>query len=305
MSWEIELIGLNGGNLLAYLGALGVLRTLSSGQPPAAVRLRWRERRFWTPVVHTEAWRTPDEVLAVLTQSVAGKTTANSALAIGDDLNLPRAVFRAHLEASAVAASPGSRAEVDFLAALGSDAFAAPGARDAMADTEFRTMSGAGRQHFLASMRELAGSVTAGQLRRALFAPWDYEDGRPSLRWDPADYRPHALRARDPATDPIRTMRGANRLAVEALPWFPTVPEQWRLRTLGFRSAGRGVDFTWPIWTSPLGPDAVRSLLALAELHSPSPSAASLRARGVAQVYRAKRFTDGKYRNFSPARELL
>ena len=79
-----------------------------------------------------------------------------------------------------------------------------------MTDTAFRTMSGAGHQHFLGFMRELAVHTTADQLRRALLSRWDYADSRPSLRWDPADYRPHALRADDPSTDPIKTMRGAD-----------------------------------------------------------------------------------------------
>jgi NAD+--asparagine ADP-ribosyltransferase len=30
-----------------------------------------------------------------------------------------------------------------------------------------------------------------------------------------------------------------------------------------------------------------------------------LERRGIRQVFRAKRFTDGKYRNFSPARALM
>ena len=140
-------------------------------------------------------------------------------------------------------------------------------------------------------------------LRRALFATWDYADERPSLRWDPADYRPHALRAEDPSGDPIRTMRGANRLAVEALPLFATVPGARELFTVGFANRDGSTEITWPIWVEALDLDTIHSMLSLTDLQKAN--AEVLRRRGVAQAFRATRFTDGKYRNFSPARALL
>jgi hypothetical protein len=66
---------------------------------------------------------------------------------------------------------------------------------------------------------------------------------RPSLRWDSVDYRRNTLRAfdpPDPATAPILTVRGANRLAVEALPWRPTfLREGGDVATLSFLRRGR------------------------------------------------------------------
>jgi len=152
-------------------------------------------------------------------------------------------------------------------------------------------------------MRELAEGTVAEHLRRALLDPWDYADGRPSLRWDAADYRPHALRAEDPSGDPIRTMRGANRLAVEALPLFPTVPERGGLSTVAFADTDAGTEVTWPIWSEPLSLDVVASLLACEDVQKADRS--TVVRRGVAQVFRARRFTDGQYRNFSPAMALL
>jgi hypothetical protein len=147
-------------------------------------------------------------------------------------------------------------------------------------------------------MRELALGTDKEHLRRTLFTEWDYADGRPSLRWDAADYRPHALRAVDPSGDPIRTMRGANRLAIEALPLFPTAPAGRRIRTTAFRESAEGAEIVWPIWTDPLEVATVASLLASSEGKGGA-------RPGVAQVYRASRFTEGKYRNFSPARAEL
>jgi hypothetical protein len=166
-------------------------------------------------------------------------------------------------------------------------------------------MSGAGHQHFLGFMRELAIGTGPEHLRGALFEEWNYSDGRPSLRWDAADYRPHALRAEDPSGDPIKTVRGANRLAIEALPLFPTVPSGRRLRTVGFADRSGETEVTWPVWSEALDLATVRSLLACAEIQEPEPDRREMMQRKVAQVFRARRFTEGKFRNFSPARALV
>lgn len=50
--------------------------------------------------------------------------------------------------------------------------------------------------------------------------------------------------------------------------------------------------------------DPLRSLLSLAELQSESPPQAQLAERGVVELYRSQRITQGKYRNFAPARAV-
>ena len=175
-----------------------------------------------------------------------------------------------------------------------------------MSETEFRF--GAGQQRFLEFMRELAEITTADQIRRALFELWDYEDDRPAMRWDPADYRPHALRAENPSGDPVRTMRGANRLAVEALPLFPTAACAGRkVRTVGFMERKGRREITWPIWSEPLDLDTVKALLASAEIQEDEPERRAMTSRKVAQAFRAWKFKEkgGRYRNVTPARALL
>jgi hypothetical protein len=49
--YEIELVGIDGANLLGYLAALGTLRVLTLAEPGAEVRMRWADREWWTPVV--------------------------------------------------------------------------------------------------------------------------------------------------------------------------------------------------------------------------------------------------------------
>jgi hypothetical protein len=299
---ETTLVGLDGSNLLAYLAAIGTLRVLTLSDRAANVRMSWIESAYWTPVIHHSGITSDDDLIAALATGVCGETTACPAWTIGDDLNLSLADFAGHLHQSAVEASPLNRNAADFLAAFGSEAFGSGPKREQMSDTAFRTMSGAGHQHFLGFMRELAARTEAEHVARALLTFWDYGDDRPSLRWDPSDYRPHALRDRDPSTDPIRTMRGANRLAIEALPLFPTLPQAGRVRTVAFQE-GNETEIAWPVWTDRLRLPAVASLLASEEIQEADRSTTA--SRCIAQVFRARRFTEGKYRNFTPARPVL
>jgi hypothetical protein len=302
---EIRLNGIDGGNLLGFMAALGTLRLLAADA--GEVRMKWQESagRGWVPAVVHPQIATGQELTDLIARRVCGSETCSPAWDIGNDLTLGRGDFGARLGAAAADSEPGRRDVVDFLAAFGSEAVGAGPKKDLMSDTEFRTMSGAGHQHFLGFMRELAASAGSEHIRRTLFESWDYADDRPSLRWDPADYRPHALRSEDPSGDPIKTMRGANRLAIEALPLFPTVPVGRKLRTVGFQDRDGETEFTWPMWTESLSLETVSSLLASGEIQCDAPERASLTRRGVGQVFRAKRFTEGKYRNFSPARALL
>jgi len=118
------------------------------------------------------------------------------------------------------------------------------------------------------------------------------------------DDRRYALRADDPSTSrqmPIRTVRGANRLAIEALRCFPSVLAGRQLETTCF--AGRmmrGLYFTWPIWDAFIGAPVARSLLSLTELASNSPDHEQLEPRGITAVFRC-RVAGSYYRNFSPA----
>jgi len=307
---RIELPGLDAANLLGYMAALGVLRTLRIAEPDADVRMSWTEApSWWAPVVHHSSIATADDLTSALHEALTADV--NPAWAIADDLNIAPDEFRDHAQNAVTAARQG-RADalraLDFLAAFGSDASMAKGPKQIIADTEFRTMSGAGHQHFLGFMRDLHESTTAEHLFTALFEAWEYSDEKPSMRWDPNDYRPHALRAEDPSTDPIRTVRGANRLAIEALPLFPTMPRlRNRLHTIAFDSDS---SVHCPVWSDPLEYATVASLLALMgkerkDDENQRQELRRLQQRGVVQIFRATRFTEGKYRNFSPSVALL
>jgi hypothetical protein len=151
-------------------------------------------------------------------------------------------------------------------------------------------------------MNEIARDTSVEQLREALFGPWQYRDVGFSMRWDPEDDRRYALRWLNPSGDAARNVRGANRLAIEGLRLFPTVPSTTHLATTAFTGQKASNTFlSWPIWETPISLDTCRSLLAHAELTKPWPASYACRAIGIVAVLRSQRITTGKFRNFTPA----
>lgn len=291
--------GLGADNPLAFLAALGTLRSLTLAWPDAEVYLHWgladgELRPFLTPPVGVDE----EGLLTALIEQLRGLPD-NAALTFSDDLSVQQDAFRKAASHAHDHASAHNHVAADFIATFACDALADNKTR-IVQDTAWRTMSGAGHQHFLGFMRALAAETTVDQLRGALFARWTYSDPPPSLRWDPVDDRRYALRWNEPSGDPIRTVRGANALAIQGLPLFPTQPQGGTLGTTGFtRITRKGTFFSWPIWEDPIPLDVVRSLLALRELQKDSPTRQDLRALGVIEVFRSQRITQGKYRNFT------
>ncbi|MGH2405345.1 MAG: type I-G CRISPR-associated protein, Cas3-extension family [bacterium] len=300
----LEFRGLDGANPLAFLAGLGTLCTLTRAWPDRMVRIGWqRSAGAWRPLLATDTRATETEVVAALDRELR-REGARRPFELGPDLNVTPDHFR-EVAGKVASADPPDRRSADFLAAFGCEAMVSNGT---IQDTALRTMSGAGHQHFLDSMKELVARTTAEHLRAALFDSWRYDDERPSMRWDPSDDRRYALRWRDPSKDQIRTVRGANRLAVEALVLFPTAPVGSRLETTGFRGRGsRDTYWRWPIWTAPVSVDVVRSLVALSWIQpiGERPFDREMLTRmGIAEVYSSQRLTVGKYRNFSPAQPV-
>jgi hypothetical protein len=302
----LDLRGLEGSNPLGFLTALGTLRLLDgTNRRP---RLWWhRAYGGWTARV----WIEDSLGESALAEELAGKLRATAdhpAFGRWDDLAVEPDDFRELVVEAAKAASRDDRLWADFAAAFGSEATPDPtGSRTTIQDTALRTMSGAGHQHFLQTMRHVLATVTPEHVHKALFTPWAYDDPleKSTLRWDPTDDVRYALRWRNPSGDPERkkrgSMLGANALAVHALALLPTAPAAGgRLATTGFSRFGRQVAWTWPIWEPPAPLPVVRSLLTLRELQTPSPPRADLARRGIAEVYRSRRITTGKFRNFTP-----
>jgi hypothetical protein len=267
------------------------------------------------------------EVSQAIHAALSGRHLAPEFTLVADAGEKPKEIkispqdFAEVARTSARQAKIADRSWADFCAAYGTDAY-----HDEALISETDLHFTSGQQSFLGTLRALAGdpppppapasgkrqpsqrsddqgATTAAQIEHALFETWSYSDPRPSLRWDPVDDRRYALRAYDPTNasfSPIATVRGANRLAVEALPWLPTFPCNGGARTRGFSRRNRRLDFTWPVWDSWLSADTVRSLLGLEALYEDGPPRDSLQRRGIAEVFRCRRI-GGYYGNFSPA----
>jgi hypothetical protein len=302
-STDLTLAALQGSSLLGFMASLGAFRTLAMLPEGSDIRMRWIPGGgSFCPVLRLPSPAAPEVIIEKLHAVLRGLAD-HYVITVDKDLKIPRGVFR----------KLAAKAAEDFLthtdptaasmvSAFGCDAV---GNEDGtIEDTAFRTMSGAGHQHFLEFMNLLAKETTPEQLREALFGPWRYRDSSPTMRWDAEDDRRYALRWDEPSKDPVRTVRGANLLAIAALPFFPVVPVSGStVATTGFSGQrSRDTFVTWPIWKGWLSVDAVRSLLGFKEFQWRSEIPTKLlEMYGLEAIYRSQRITLGKYRNFTPA----
>ncbi len=189
------LAGLDGSNPLAFLAALGTLRSAALEFAGSAITMHWQMNAgAWRPVLSCKPAIAHDEFVQRLHQRL-NRMADHPAFGIADNLNMPASRFRdcaSESAARSLLADEPDRTFADFVAAFGSDVCYSNDEPDpTIQDTALRTMSGAGHQHFLKFFRDLVTSTDPVHLRRALFEEWDYGDeGRGlNLRWDPADDR--------------------------------------------------------------------------------------------------------------------
>lgn len=300
---DIALTGLSGSSLLGFMAALGTLQTLDSISATSGIKMRWQPQgSSFTPIIRLPFSLNQDELPSLLyasLKSYAGHATITFAA----DLKVTAKQFRYLAETQCEDyLTQNSSLGAYVTASFGCDSISNDEGN--IEDTAFRTMSGAGHQHFLAFMNELAKTTSAEQLREALFGPWRYRDPSPIMRWDDEDDRRYALRWDEPSKDPVRTVRGANRLAIASLPLFTVVPvSSTAVATTSFKGRKSNDTFiTWPLWSGWLGLNAVRSALSIRELQHSDVTASKLASLGVIAVCRSQRITLGKYRNFTPAK---
>jgi hypothetical protein len=230
-------------------------------------------------------------------------------LGLGKHLDCTPDEFREHGAAFLGLGGWRDREALDLLAAFGSDAAVGERSRsERIEPTPFCFTSGSGHQYFLDTVRQLLPRVSAQRVEDSLFHPWVYRDDGLSMRWDPVEDRRYALMDTDPGPLGARTVWMANLLAYRGLVLFPSAPRGRRLETTAWTGRDGEPTFTWPLWTVPLGPEVIRSLLQLREVVADPPDGATLRARGIAALYRSRRIKVGSganYKvNFTPARAV-
>jgi len=304
-SWLLK--GLDGGNPLAFLAALGTLRTAALARPDYRCHMTWREAEGgWRPELSVETEEKLD-LVADLTATLACMRN-HKAFMFADDLSITFDQFATVAKEACDNATTAERKFVDFLAAFGSDV---PGKDDKMSSTAFKLLGG-GQTSFLGSIRTFVRDTEAEHLSKALLEPWRYDDPMSkghTMFWDFRDDVRRALRWNEPSGDPARDKQGsvwgANRLAIEGLPLLPTGPVGSQLETTGFTlRKGNGMFWTWPIWETDASLDVVRSLLALSDLRREQPDRRKLSALGIREIYRCQRIPRGNYKNFTPAQPV-
>lgn len=321
---SVVLTGIDGTNPLGFLAALGVLCVLHEAGHDA-VRLRWSRRFVWQPVLSGLPGAGQEELVAAVAGALRAERRDEIAIGIAEDdakkvIDSDSEHFRNIVKPLLNHASPTHRAGLDFIAAFTSDACIDKDRRGKpkenkngkprLETTPFQFIRGSGQQYFLGTVVQLTQNVEEEKIREALFGPWRYDDEKNSMRWDPVEDRRYALMDRDPTAsdNKPRTVWMANLLAYRALTLFSSAPRRYGLVTTGWsKQAGENV-FTWPLWDQPAGPDTIRSLLLLPELHMQRPDQTELRPRGVQAVFRSRRIRVGEganYKtNFSPARQI-
>jgi hypothetical protein len=292
---EHTLNALHGSNPLGFLAGLGTLVLASRKAGPEEGRLAWHA----APPHAARLWcREPDPsaLAAALFAALMDKAGPTPERVTGTkafkDLTLQ--LCRSQFEKL-----PADSATL--LAAMVSDATA----KDRPVCGPL-VMTG-GPQDFTAEVAKLRAAVrTAGPaaIHTAIFGPWQYEEGHP-LGFDPLMERQHGYLGAKPERD-SRRVPGVILLAVTALELLPLYPAEARggIANACFRDR-RWQTMTWPLWSPPLAPRAVESLLAVRRARSQD----ALPSEGIFAEFGAERkevkTAGGSYPILRPGRRML
>ena len=316
MERTIFLAGLRGDNPLGYLAAIGILASLEDIYVNA--KLSWSgltpSLKLEQSMEETEA-KVADEVgyrnmlIDVLYRSLRQGEDASSIVPGEKNLTFEsRKIYDIAVKAAYEATFPARRT-VDLIAAYGipdSDP------EEKMLPSNWVMLSGQGHQNFLENMANIIRGCNREHLESALFGSWEErDDGRNrSLRLDPSEDRRYALMDGDPADSKrkLETMIGANRLAIEALRFFPSFPVsgKGRLGVVAWKVGNVGKEqakVRWPLWSCYAGGQIIKALLSqdlLWEVDKSADAREGLLKRGIFAVIEARRIKVENYRNITP-----
>lgn len=322
MTTPFTLNAIDGSNPLGFLAAIGTLRLAALEWPESDISLHWYQASSWTPILSGCPESDEYSLCSALLQAPA--VPIEDLMMLGKNITVAPGKFREFTAKALNQTSLKDRRMGDFAAAFGCED-CQDEKNERIRYTQLCFITGSGHQDFLGTIAALREVVSVERIYEALFGGWQCSDKSFSFRWDPSDAREYALRWSDPSKEGAWTTWGANRLAFEALPLFPTQPQKDRLSTTAFasrRSEGqpRRDELTWPMWAHPLGVDEIKSLLSLTELQAALESTDEraqkenaqtrehLKARGIEEIFRATRIRIGQGANFKvsfrPARAI-
>jgi hypothetical protein len=293
-----DLVGLETDSLLAFLAALGLMRSLETSRPGWRARLSWVGPP-WVARLHLDEPASQDDVAAAAAEGI----TAITEHYVFDrpNVSFTREEFRDQARTRRSEDVPAA-----LMAALAAEHPLKVDGR--LQAAPLVMMFGQGHQNFLERLTAIPRGELPHRLKKlkrkpdhaslskiteALFAPWTRADDADAFRWDPTEDQRYALRFGDPSTaGAASTVIGANRLAAVGFLSYPCLPGT-RLTVPGTRRGGRGgVTFTWPLWRMPLSRHGIDRLVSHPDVLAGD--LATLRPLGVVEIMRARRISNGK-----------
>lgn len=304
MNGSIPLPGLRAETLLGFLAALGTLRLITKRHPTA--RLFWSQiGGGWSASLDlpqsnlSDATAVAGALFQELEQMKSNHPILNWERFVSKAFN-PEREF---IESSVIRVLKGSTQDEAFIPLFTTQIPTQAEAPEHF-DCPFRA---ARRDYFPDNLRSVIANTDLHHLIRTIAVPWDYGDAmaNQSLRLDHGDDRRHAYQWHAPTADPARQktgcMLGANRLAMEAFPLFPSIPSSSGNTAIAFTCQSKTRTWiSWPVWEAPCSLPVISSLLNHAALQKPEPDLAALRPLGILALYRSRRLPVEKNKVFLP-----
>ncbi len=294
----ILLKGLDGSNPLAFLAAIGTLRTLTLALPDEKVKMSWEQHEgAWRPRVWCSLAGDGEALVEKLDKSLVRQRVSHPTRFVNYKSDNEEAVEFYKSVRQGETIPPGLD---QWVAALTNDIHSEATSPIQLTRSDY----------FVGNLDQIMANTTQDHFRRSLFSPWQYDDplAGQSLHLEPTEDRRHAYQWDQPSGDPNRNrsgnMLGANRLAIEAVPLFLGLPSTnlARLSLTGWTGV-RSDDarWTWPLWNVPINLEVLRSVIGIEQLQALEPDSTKLRAVAIAAVYRCRRILVEKTPNLTPS----
>lgn len=290
--------GLDGSNPLAFLAALGTLRTLTLALPDETVKMSWEQHEgTWRPRVWCSLANDGDAIIEKLNKALTKHRASHPTRFIDYKSSNKDAVA---FYQSVRDGKPMEPEQDAWISSLTNDIH--PDATSPLQLTR--------SDYFVGNLDQVMANTIPDHLRKTLMLPWQYDDALSgqSLHLEPTEDRRHAYQWNQPSGDPNRNksgnMLGANRLAIEALPLFLGLPSTNPARLLMTGWTGVRSDdstWTWPIWETPLTLTVVKSILSIAELQEKKLKPDQFMRIGIHSAYRCRRILVEKTPNLTPS----
>jgi hypothetical protein len=300
---ELRLDALSGLNPVGLFAALGTIDGVARMRPGLDVRLSWTDEII--PRAVLSGVGDLDEMVTALDedrrawQSSVLLNWGPNGVALDDIKPSPKDA-RAWV-AAVLSGATRVEAEQRLLAGLFAEGAFDLGGKTKPTHFHFT----AGQQRFLTMVRELSNGVGPERLEEALQGPWRYDSDLPVLGWDARGDRVYAIRATNPSNDKRLGVPGADWLALTGLSYFPVWASRGKLITTGCSEGWKSGTFTWPLWSRPIPPPVIRSLLR--DTSVATSDITLQRERGISQVLRApiRRTDQGGYGSFGAPEPVL